>query len=142
MLISSAAALHELGLHIGYKKFHEHGAYILTHVESTGFIILQRMFIRDLVGMDRQEIDLSIFENYQDDFKEMLINALRIVRISVTLCAHRRDDTLSKPTLRVSDHEWHLNLGEGTLISYPLVHAELIHETWQQHRAARKIICE
>lgn len=141
-LISSAAALHELGLHIGYKKFHEHGAYILTHVELTGFTSLQRMFIRDLVGMHRQEIDLVIFNNYQADFKEMLVNALRIVRISVILCTRRRDDTVPSPNLTVSGDEWHLHFGDGVLSSYPLVHAELIHETWLQHRAGWKLICE
>lgn len=141
-LISSAAALHELGLHIGYKKFHEHGAYILTHVELTGFTTLQRMFIRDLVGMHRQEIDLSVFDNYQADFKEMLINALRIVRISVILCTRRRDDKIPRPTLTVSGDEWTLHFGEGVLSSYPLVHAELVHETWLQHKSGWKLVCE
>jgi exopolyphosphatase/guanosine-5'-triphosphate,3'-diphosphate pyrophosphatase len=141
-LISSAAALHELGLHIGYKKFHEHGAYILTHVELTGFTTLQRMFIRDLVGMHRQEIDLAIFNNYQQDFKEMLVNALRIVRISVILCTRRRDDTVPAPALTVNNHVWHLQFGDGILLSQPLVHAELIHESWLQHKAGWKLICE
>lgn len=141
-LISSAAALHELGLHIGYKKFHEHGAYILTHVELTGFTTLQRMFIRDLVGMHRQEIDLVIFNNYQQDFKEMLVNALRIVRISVILCTRRRDDTVPAPALTVKNHVWHLQFGDGVLLSQPLVHAELIHESWLQHKAGWKLICE
>lgn len=141
-LISSAAALHELGLHIGYKKFHEHGAYILTHVELTGFTTLQRMFIRDLVGMHRQEIDLAIFNNYQQDFKEMLVNALRIVRISVILCTRRRDDTIPAPALTVNNHVWHLQFGDGILLSQPLVHAELIHESWLQHKAGWKLICE
>lgn len=141
-LISSAAALHELGLHIGYKKFHEHGAYILTHVELTGFTTLQRMFIRDLVGMHRQEIDLAIFDNYQEDFKEMLINALRIVRISVILCTRRRDDTIPTPTLTVDGHNWLLGFDDGVLLAHPLVHAELIHETWLQHKSGWKLSCE
>ncbi len=141
-LISSAAALHELGLHIGYKKFHEHGAYILTHVELTGFTSLQRMFIRDLVGMHRQEIDLMVFNNYQEEFKEMLINALRIVRISVILCTRRRDNTVANAKLTVSGNDWHLHFEEGVLPSSPLVHAELIHETWLQHKAGWKLICE
>jgi exopolyphosphatase/guanosine-5'-triphosphate,3'-diphosphate pyrophosphatase len=141
-LISSAAALHELGLHIGYKKFHEHGAYILTHVELTGFTTLQRMFIRDLVGMHRQDIDLSVFNNYQEDFKEMLINALRIVRISVILCTRRRDDTVPSPNLTVAGDDWHLHFGDGVLLSHPLVHAEVIHETWLQHKAGWKLACE
>jgi exopolyphosphatase/guanosine-5'-triphosphate,3'-diphosphate pyrophosphatase len=141
-LISSAAALHELGLHIGYKKFHEHGAYILTHVELTGFTTLQRMFIRDLVGMHRQDIDLSVFNNYQEDFKEMLVNALRIVRISVILCTRRRDDTIPSPNLTVAGDDWHLHFGDGVLLSHPLVHAEVIHETWLQHKAGWKLACE
>ncbi|GAC28876.1 guanosine-5'-triphosphate,3'-diphosphate pyrophosphatase [Brumicola pallidula] len=141
-LISSAAALHELGLHIGYKKFHEHGAYILTHVELTGFTTLQRMFIRDLVGMHRQDIDLTVFNNYQEDFKEMLVNALRIVRISVILCTRRRDDTIPSPNLTVSGDDWHLHFGDGVLLSQPLVHAEVIHETWLQHKAGWKLACE
>lgn len=69
------------------------------------------MFIRELVGMHRQKINLYIFENYQDDFTEMLINSLRLIRISVTLCTLRCYDTVPEHTLTVSEYEGILTLG-------------------------------
>jgi hypothetical protein len=94
-----------------YDEFLRYVDLNTVFVESFVFTTLQRMFIRELVSMHRQKINLYIFENYQDDFTEMLINALRLIRISVTLCTLRCYDTVPKHTLAVSEYEGILTLG-------------------------------
>jgi exopolyphosphatase/guanosine-5'-triphosphate,3'-diphosphate pyrophosphatase len=140
VITGAAAALHELGLHIGYKSYHEHGAYILSHVELTGFTSLQRMMITDLVRMHRQEIDLSILQNYKSALQQMLINAMRILRISVILVNRRKDEAIPDVDLHISDDGvWHLSFAKNMKIAHPLIHTELTHECWLQHKAGWRL---
>jgi len=141
-LVTTAAALHELGLHIGYKQFHQHGAYILSHVDLTGFTQLQRAFVRDLVGMHRQEIDLSVLQNYPSEMGTMLVNALRVLRIAVILCTRRKDENIPEPKLILEHDNWVLKFEKGMLSAHALVQAELVQETWIQHKAGWKLRCE
>lgn len=141
-IVSTAASLHEIGLHIGYKNHNEHGAYILTHTDLTGFTKLQRTFIRDLVGMHRQEIDLDVLNTYEDDMREMLSNALRVLRIAVILCTRRKDEHIPQPDLLVDEQgNWVLKFQTGILSAHPIVQAELIQETWLQHKVGWSLKC-
>ncbi|WP_371193692.1 guanosine-5'-triphosphate,3'-diphosphate pyrophosphatase [Glaciecola sp. SC05] len=143
VITATAAALHELGLHIGFKAYHEHGAYILSHVELTGFTSLQRMMITDLVRMHRQEIDLSVLTNYKLALQEMLINAVRILRISVILVNRRKDDAVPELDLTIDDKGvWHLSFIKNMKLAHPLIHTELVHECWLQHKAGWQLLIE
>lgn len=134
-IVGAAAALHELGLHIGYKQYHEHGAYILNYVEITGYTTLQRMMIRDLVSMHRLPIDLHTLHNYSDELKNMLIGCLRILRIAIILVSRRKDNAIPSVNLQITDTHWLLQLPENIKSKHPLIHTELIHECWLQHKA-------
>ncbi|WP_395340390.1 guanosine-5'-triphosphate,3'-diphosphate pyrophosphatase [Ningiella sp. W23] len=141
VITGAAAALHELGLHIGYKAYHQHGAYILSHVELTGFTTLQRKMITDLVSMHRQEIDLSILDSYQDALRQMLINAMRILRISIILVNRRKDEAVPRGHLLIDSNEvWHLEFEQDMKIAHPLIHTELMHECWLQHKAGWQLV--
>lgn len=135
VVTSTAAALHEIGLHIGFKAFHEHGAYILSHVELTGYTSLQRMMITDLVRMHRMDIDLSVLQNYKPSLQQMLINAMRILRITVILVNRRKDDAIPAVRLSVEDDQWCLNFEKDMKVAHPLIQTELTHECWLQHKA-------
>jgi exopolyphosphatase/guanosine-5'-triphosphate,3'-diphosphate pyrophosphatase len=134
-VVGAAAALHELGLHIGYKSHHEHGAYILNHVEITGFTTLQRMMIRDLVSMHRQPVDMRAIVNYSDDLRSMLTCSLRILRIAIILVGRRKSSAIPEVNLRIDDDHWLLLLPENIKVKHPLIHTELLHECWMQHKA-------
>jgi exopolyphosphatase/guanosine-5'-triphosphate,3'-diphosphate pyrophosphatase len=134
-VVGAAAALHELGLHIGYKSYHEHGAYILNHVEITGFTTLQRMMIRDLVSMHRQPVDMQAIAKYSEDLQGMLICSLRILRLSIILVGRRKSSAIPKVELRIDGSSWLLELPSDIKIKHPLIHTELLHECWMQHKA-------
>jgi exopolyphosphatase/guanosine-5'-triphosphate,3'-diphosphate pyrophosphatase len=141
-IVATAASLHEVGLHIGYKNHNEHGAYILTHTDLTGFTQLQRTFIRDLVGMHRQEIDLEVLNSYEDDMRQMLENGLRVLRIAIILCTRRKDEHIPQPDLIIdSEGCWSLKFAKGMLSAHPIVQAELIQETWLQHKVGWSLRC-
>lgn len=141
VITATSAALHELGLHIGFKAYHEHGAYILNHVDLTGFTSLQRMMITDLVRLHRQEIDLSVLENYKQAPREILIHSLRILRISVILINRRKDDAIPGVALEITeDNVWHLRFKKNIKLDHPLIHTELVHECWLQHKAGWQLV--
>lgn len=134
-VVGAAAALHELGLHIGYKSYHEHGAYILNHVEITGFTTLQRMMIRDLVSMHRQPVDMKAIANYSDDLRSMLACSLRILRIAIILVGRRKSSAIPMVNLSINEDKWLLLLPDNIKAKHPLIHTELLHECWMQHKA-------
>lgn len=133
-ILGAASALHEIGLHIEYKKYHEHGAYILEHIDLPGFNRLQRAALRDLVRQHRMAINVDVFTPYHDDIKALLLGLTRILRIAVVLCIRRINNRPPQVDLTIKDDEWHLRFPEGWLKSHPLIKAELTNEVWLQHR--------
>lgn len=140
-ILEAAAALHEIGLHIEYKKHHQHGAYILSYIDLPGFTQLQRAAIRDLVGQHRLAIDATVFDNYHDDVRPMLLALLRLLRISVVVCLRRQNKHLPEIKLEVDDDKWTVRFPDDWLKSHPLINAELANECWLQHRAGWHLEC-
>jgi exopolyphosphatase / guanosine-5'-triphosphate,3'-diphosphate pyrophosphatase len=140
-LLYAAAKLHELGLHIEYKKYHLHGAYILSHLPLTGYTQLQREAIKDLVQCHRQEIDLDIFANYHMEFRQQLLLLLRLLRLACLLSIRRKDNLLPKIVLTVSNQVWQLDFPPNWLKDHPLIDAELANEKWLQHKVGWTLNC-
>ncbi|QJR80505.1 guanosine-5'-triphosphate,3'-diphosphate pyrophosphatase [Alteromonas pelagimontana] len=141
-VLGAAASLHEIGLHIEYKKHHEHGAYILSHIDLPGYTRLQRAAIRDLVLSHRLNIDTSLFDNYHDEVRPMLLGLLRVLRIAVVLCLRRQNKHIPQVELKVEGEKWLLTFPEGWLKAHPLIKAEMANESWLEHRAGWELCCE
>ncbi|QPG05377.1 guanosine-5'-triphosphate,3'-diphosphate pyrophosphatase [Salinimonas marina] len=141
-VLGAAAMLHEIGLHIEYKKHHEHGAYILSHIDMPGYTRLQREAIRDLVLCHRLTINPAVFDNYHEEVRPMLLALVRILRIATVLCLRRQNKHVPEAALEVDGHRWLLRLPEGWLASHPLINAELANESWLQHRAGWQLNCQ
>jgi exopolyphosphatase/guanosine-5'-triphosphate,3'-diphosphate pyrophosphatase len=133
-VIDAASQLHELGLHIEYKQYHRHGAYILTHVPLNGYTNMQRKSIRDLVLSHRHEIDTTLFNQYHPDLQPLLISLVRLLRLACLLSIRRKDDLLPEIKLNVDNHQWQLSFPRGWLRSHPLIDVELANEKWLQHK--------
>ena len=141
-ILGAAAQLHEIGLHIEYKRHHEHGGYILSHIDLPGFTRLQRAAIRDLVAQHRLTIKPQVFDKYHEDYRPMLKGLLRILRIAVVLCLRRQNKHIPEVNLQCEDSKWTLTFPEGWLKSHPLINAELANECWLQHKAGCELICK
>jgi exopolyphosphatase/guanosine-5'-triphosphate,3'-diphosphate pyrophosphatase len=140
-VLGAAAMLHEIGMHIEYKKYHEHGAYILNYIDLTGYTRLQRAAIRDLVQSHRLPIDLSLFKNYHQEVKPMLLSMMRILRIAVVVCIRRQKQHIPDIKLTINEDTWELTFPQNWLKSHPLINAELVNETWLEHRAGWQLKC-
>ncbi|MBU2877642.1 Ppx/GppA phosphatase family protein [Aliiglaciecola lipolytica] len=134
-VIEAASLLHEIGLHIEYKQYHIHGAYILSHINLNGYSQMQRKSIRDLVLSHRAELDLNKFSQYHPDMQPLLYGLVRILRLSCLLSIRRKDDLLPEIKLQIDDQHWHLTFPEGWLRAHPLIDVELANEKWLQHKA-------
>ncbi len=141
-VLGAAATLHEIGLHIEYKKHHEHGAYILSHIDLPGYTRLQREAIRDLVLSHRLTINTAVFDNYHEEVQPMLLALVRILRLATVLCLRRHNKHIPDVTLGIDGDRWTLTLPDGWLNSHPLINAELANETWLQHRAGWELRCQ
>ncbi|GAA0859807.1 guanosine-5'-triphosphate,3'-diphosphate pyrophosphatase [Aliiglaciecola litoralis] len=138
-VINAASQLHEIGLHIEYKQYHRHGAYILTHVSLNGYSQMQRKSIRDLVLNHRQELDISIFEQYHLDLQPLLFSLVRVLRLACLLSIRRKDDVLPEIKLTVEGSHWQLAFPPNWLRSHPLIDVELANEKWLQHKVGWKL---
>ncbi|MDM7861562.1 guanosine-5'-triphosphate,3'-diphosphate pyrophosphatase [Alteromonas sp. ASW11-36] len=140
-VLEAASMLHELGLHIDYKLYHQHGAYVLSHIDLPGYTQLQKTTIRDLVQGHRQNINVESFAGYHPEVKPMIINLLRILRLAVVLCIRRADLDIPKFELAIEDQHWRLTFPDGWLKTHPLLSAELSNESWLQHKAGWQLSC-
>lgn len=141
-VLHAACVLHEIGLHIEYKKHHEHGAYILSFIDLPGYTRLQRTAIRDLVGAHRLKINVSAFDNYHDEVRPMLLGLLRVLRLATVLCIRRQNKALPEAVLTINGNDWQLSFPDGWLKSHPLIKAELYNEIWLQHQAGWSLSCD
>lgn len=140
-VLGAAAALHEIGLHIEFKKHHEHGAYILSYIDLPGYTKLQRVAIRDLVQCHRLNIKRDMFAHYHEEVRPMLEGLMRVLRIAVVLCLRRQNKHIPDVELTVQGDDWTITFPDGWLPAHPLINAELANETWLQHRAGWKLTC-
>jgi exopolyphosphatase/guanosine-5'-triphosphate,3'-diphosphate pyrophosphatase len=141
-ILSASALLHEIGLHIEYKKHHQHGAYILTHIDLPGFTRLQRAAVKDLIAQHRLVITGTPFSDYHQEYQPMLLGLLRILRIAVVLCLRRQNKHIPEVELLCDGDKWVLQFPDGWLKAHPLINAELANESWLQHKAGWSLSCE
>ncbi len=140
-LLTSAAMLHEIGLHIEYKQHHMHGAYILSHLPMVGFTEQQRAAIKVLVQSHRQDINLALFDSFHPEVRQTLLILVRVLRLACLLSMRRKDNLLADFTLTVSGQHWQLTFPKKWLKSHPLIDAELANEKWQQHKVGWGLEC-
>ena len=141
-VLTAAAYLHEAGLHIEYKKYHQHGHYILSHQVLPGYSQLQRQCICDLVLVHRQAIPLDLLQSVSPDIREHFQQLVRILRLAVLLCIRRKDHVLPDIKLSQAGSSWTLHFPDGWLKDHPLIDAELANEKWLQHKAGWELVCD
>ena len=133
-VLGASALLHEIGLHIEYRRYHLHGAYILEYIDLPGFTRLQKAAIRDVIAAHRGNIELQRFDAFHKDIRSMLVGLVRVLRIATVLSIRRSNIDLPPIQLVVEEENWSLNFPDNWLKSHPLIQAELTNEAWLQHK--------
>ena len=139
-VLGACALLHEIGLHIEYKRYHLHGAYILEYIDLPGFTRLQKAAIRDVIATHRGNIDLTRFDSFHKDIRSMLLGLVRILRIATVLSIRRSHIDVPTVNLTIDNHKWTLHFPDNWLKMHPLIKAELNNEAWLQHRVGWELV--
>ncbi|CAH9067294.1 Guanosine-5'-triphosphate,3'-diphosphate pyrophosphatase [Pseudoalteromonas holothuriae] len=133
-ILSAVASVHEIGLIVDYKLYHQHSAYILSHTCMPGYSKIEKQLIVALTASHRTDINIKQFNNLSA--KGTLAKRLsRIIRIAVILSMRRQDDIVP-PVRIVSDESDFLTISfeADWLINHPLMESELEQEAQYQRR--------
>lgn len=145
-LLYSASMLHEIGLHIEFKNYHLHGAYILEHTPLEGFTKLQRQCIAELVRYHRQAVPQDVFADYPEETRPTLTALLRVLRLAVIIHTKRngrdRLAELDNIQLMIDEPQWTLCFPDGWLKHNKLVEIELTNESWLQYKINHKLVIQ
>ena len=127
-LLTWAAMLHECGMAISYKRYRQHSAYILNNSDMEGFDQQEKSILSALTYNHRGKPDLTLFDEQEDDLKELLIHLMILLRLAVRVHRGRDNETL-KPAISVNGQEIKLTFDEGWLDQHPLTLTDLQSES-------------
>lgn len=139
VVLKVAALLHEIGLHIEFKKHHLHGAYILQNLPLIGFNKQQQDCIRLLIQNHRQAFDLTAIDQLAPELRNSMHQLTRIIRLADLLCVRRKDDVLPKIELQWNEQKMRVNFPKNWLKEHPLIRAELENEKGFQKQVGWKL---
>ncbi|UNH27129.1 guanosine-5'-triphosphate,3'-diphosphate diphosphatase [Moellerella wisconsensis] len=134
-LLSSACALHEIGLSVDFRKSAEHASYLLTHLDLPGYTPAQKRLLASLLKNQSGAIDLASLSQQNALPMQQAIHLSRLLRLAIIFASRRRDDTLPALRLQVnSAQSLTITLPYNWLASHPLRAENLQQEVqWQSY---------
>lgn len=139
-VLQIASKLHEIGLHIEFKKHHLHGDYILKNQPLIGFNRQQQDCIRVLVRNHRQNIELASLNEIPQPVRTHISILIRIIRLASLLCVRRKDDVLPNIQLTWDADTLSVTFPENWLSQHPLISAELASEQQAQKQVGWRFL--
>lgn len=133
-LLKAAAYLHELGLLIEYKRYPQHGAYILLNTDMPGYSNEQRKLIANVITQHWGDIDVNHFYNFEGKHSTAQ-HLTRILRLAVILSMRRKSDVLPDIQLSIEKEQLTLCIEKSWIEKHPLMLAELEQEKLSQLKA-------
>lgn len=123
-----SALVHELGLHISHRRYHQHSAYVLTHADLPGFSFQEQTFLAILVLNHRRKFKFL----RQKELPEALVGHARylcvLLRLAFVLCRKRLNQ--NPPVVAEGgDNEITLRFPAQWLNMHPLIRADLEKES-------------
>jgi exopolyphosphatase/guanosine-5'-triphosphate,3'-diphosphate pyrophosphatase len=104
-----AAMLHEVGLSVNYSSFHKHSQYLLQHSYMPGFNHEQQRLLATLVRFQRKTIKQEELAKFHLFRESLVIELIRVLRLSVIMSAQRITQNLPIEFKRISDDHWRLS---------------------------------
>lgn len=99
-LLSSACALHEIGLSVDFRKGSEHASYLITHLDLPGYTPAQKRLLAALLKNQQGPVDLAPLSQQNALPMQQAYCLCRLLRLAIIFASRRRDDTL--PALRLN----------------------------------------
>ncbi|MEX9950311.1 guanosine-5'-triphosphate,3'-diphosphate diphosphatase [Providencia alcalifaciens] len=131
-LLSSACALHEIGLSVDFRKGPEHASYLITHLDLPGFTPAQKRFLAVLLKNQQGQIDLASLSQQNALPIQQTYALCRLLRLAIIFASRRRDDTLPALRLNANGQDLTIALPYRWLEEHPLRAENLQQEVqWQ-----------
>lgn len=133
-LLHSAAALHEIGLCVDFKKAPEHAAYLVSNLDLPGFTPAQKKLLATLLLNQTNPVALSSLHQQNAVPPRVAERLCRLLRLAVLFASPRRDETVPAITLDAQGETLHLTLPSGWQANHPLGREMLQQEIlWQSY---------
>lgn len=127
-ILSWAARLHEIGLHIAHAQYHLHGAYLLANADMPGFPTEEQQVLARLVcehrGRFRRKPTVDVPKSWGRRAKRMSI----LLRLAVLFNRSRTNIDMSGITCAVKGNKITISVAQARLDSNPLTWADLERE--------------
>lgn len=123
-----AALVHELGLRISHRRYHQHSAYVLSNADLPGFSFQEQQFLSVLVINHRRKFKFLHSDRLPDTLFDSARYLCVLLRIAVLLCRKRTGEI---PPFIVNAEEDYIELvfPDGWLEQHPLLEADLDKES-------------
>ncbi len=128
LVLSWAAALHEIGLDVSHSHYQKHGAYLLEHADMPGFPQEEQKLLACIVGAHRRKIARAALEELNPPWHQKAEFLIVLLRMAVLL--HRGRSQIALPDLELNAKGRSLEVGfpKGWLDRHPLTAADLERE--------------
>jgi exopolyphosphatase/guanosine-5'-triphosphate,3'-diphosphate pyrophosphatase len=127
-LLSWAALLHEVGLHIHSRGVQRHSAYILHHADMHGFNAEQQTLLATLTRFYRKKIHLKEIPEFSQFTQDEVFQCIVLLRLSTLLNIKRQPNFLPELILTVDDKNISLKFPTNWLSEHTIIIADLALE--------------
>ncbi|MER2493715.1 exopolyphosphatase [Catenovulum sediminis] len=127
-LLSWAALLHEIGLHIHSTAYHKHSAYILQYTDMPGFNTEEQLLVAILTRYHRKKFKPADLPKFSLFKAKAVIRLIRILRVASVLNLRRIEGYLPAYQVEVEDELIKITFPEGFIEEQQLLAADLTVE--------------
>jgi exopolyphosphatase/guanosine-5'-triphosphate,3'-diphosphate pyrophosphatase len=117
------AKLHEIGLAISHRKYHQHSAYLIENSDIPGFSRQEQRTLSALVRAHRMKLSRRQFDSFQ--LKSLLLELSVLLRVAVLLQRGRGQKPIPVPRIQLQPGEVQLEFVPGWLQQHPLASHDL-----------------
>ncbi len=125
LLLCWASYLHEIGLDIAHKNFHDHGAYIVEHADMPGFPAEEQAVLASLIGAQRKSLSTRSMSRFDAGLRQHSVRLAALLRLAIILHRSRSETPLPQIKTQASADGLRLIDTNDWLQNSPLTVADL-----------------
>lgn len=127
------AKVHEIGLAISHRKYHQHSAYLVEHSDLPGFSRQEQRTLSALVSAHRMKISPDHFETFR--LQETLTHLTVLLRLAILLYRGRTHETIPIPIIKIGSEKVSLQFEPQWLDE----HALTLHDLEREKKILNRI---
>jgi len=127
-MLSWAARLHEIGLHISHSHYQQHGAYLLEYADMPGFPTGEQQVLACLVGGHRGKLGRHVFDDIPAAWSRRVTRLMVLLRLAVLFNRNRTGDSIDAVRCTAKGRRFSVGVPQAQLESNPLTADALARE--------------